>query len=463
MKTKPIAYVLLMLLLLQSCATNSDHWTSNDSSSPEYLTSKAPYPFKGTEYTPVPRGYEPVFIEYVGRHGSRHLSSAKYDITLLELLNIASEDNEISETGNELRHEIAQLIKIETGNYGELTKQGRLELQGIGLRMYQNFPELLKAKGMIRTEATFKSRAQDSRDNFVKGLKEGGSQIITENVVYGEEEDPYLRPYDIAPRFMEHEEGEGWEDLYKAYEKNPKGTQYTHEVLTQLFSQSFYDRLERGEFQLKDEKGRVKLDNPESAASNLYNLYIISANLRAESDLNFRKYFTDDQLEWYESVLAIEDFYAKGPSLSDSDIQINIIAPLVKDMINSVDNDASYAGVFRFAHAETIIPLAAFLDIKGANISCDDPNQVMALWDIKNISPMAANIQWIIYSNDQDKLVKMTYNEVEINFPEQIKPVSGYYYSWEDVKSYYTQKIEKLGFSMTGELTDDIQILKEQY
>ena len=45
-------------------------------------------------------------------------------------------------------------------------------------------------------------------------------------------------------------------------------------------SEKFFSRLEKGEFKLKDESGKVKLKNPTEAASNLYNLYIISAALK---------------------------------------------------------------------------------------------------------------------------------------------------------------------------------------
>lgn len=35
-----------------------------------YRGTKTPYPFKETTYTSVPEGYKPVFVNYVGRHGS---------------------------------------------------------------------------------------------------------------------------------------------------------------------------------------------------------------------------------------------------------------------------------------------------------------------------------------------------------------------------------------------------------
>jgi hypothetical protein len=430
----------------------------------EHLASKTPYPFVSTTYTDAPAGFAAEFITHVGRHGSRHLSSAKYDITLKALLDTAANEGAITTVGEELRQEVAALIAVEDGNYGELSALGRQELQGIGSRAAESFTSLFTAKPSIIAQATYKSRAQDSRDNFITGLKSKVSSVSATTSAFAENEDPYLRPYDIAPLYLEHEDGGDWETAYKAYEEKALGTTNTRAVLLRLFSEDFYDRLEDGEFEFRDSQGRVKLDSPEDASSNLYNLYIISANLKAETDLNFKKYFTTDQLKWYESVLAIEDFYAKGPSLTTTDLPTHIIAPLVKDMINSVaDSSATNAGLFRFAHAETMIPLASFLELEGAAVSCDNPEEVIDLWDIATISPMAANIQWIIYSDGENRLVKMLYNEVETAFPSALTPVEGMYYNWDEVKAYYQTKITDLGFSMTGTLDDDIAYLKAHF
>ncbi len=456
--------MLALSLMLTICTEETVKNNETETVVFEYLTSKTPYLFVSTAYTDAPAGYEAEFITHVGRHGSRHLSSAKYDITFKELLDSAATAGAITALGEELRQEVAALIAIEQGYYGELSELGRQELQGIGSRVVENFPDLFTKKRNIIAHATFKSRTQDSRNNFIAGLKSKAATVTITVSTFEEEKDPYLRPYDIAPLYIEHDDGEGWKDIYESYKESEIGKTYTKEVLLQLFSEDFYNRLDNGEFAFLDEKGKVKLKSPEDAVGNLYNLFIISAGLKAESNLNFKKYFSIDQLKWYESVLAVEDFYAKGPSLTTTDLPTNIIAPLVKDMINSVDSSSmENAGVFRFAHAETMIPLASFLELEGAYESTDNPEEVMDLWDIKTISPMGANLQWIIYSNGTNRLVKMLYNEIETAFPSVLTPVSGVYYSWNDVKTYYQKKIEELGFSMTNTLEADIEHLTTNF
>lgn len=463
---KKTLYALLILLTILTSCTNQKKMdiTAFESKDKQFthLSSKTPYPYELTEYTVAPKGYELAFINYVGRHGSRHLSSSKYDKTLFELLSIAEKDGEITDLGKELKIEIARLMKVEEGKYGLLTIKGKKELENIGRRTAINNRKFFTKKPQIIAHATYSDRAQESRDEFLKGFSmEIDSVAITSNF-YEELKDPYLRPYDIAPKFMEFEEKGEWDTLFKSYTKRDIGKKIDKEVLSKLISPNFFARLEKGEFKLKDESGKVKLKNPTEAASNLYNLYIISAALKEEGIFEFKKYFTEEQLAWYESIISMEDYLQKGPSITT--LPTDIIAPLVKDMINSTENgvkNPKLAGIFNFAHAETIIPLVSFLEIGTSGVSTNLPEEILKNWNASEVSPMGANIQWLVYSNGKDLLVKMLQNEKEVAFP--IKTNSYPYYKWEDVKNYYQAKIEKLGFSKNDSFEKDIELLKANY
>lgn len=431
-----------------------------------YRGTKTPYPFTKASYTAAPEGYEPTFINFVGRHGSRHLSGSKYDKTLMELLTIAEKDGQITNLGKELKHEIGKLMEVEKDNYGLLSVSGAQELEGIGSRVAHNFKDVFSGDKKIIAQATFKDRTPQSRDNFITGLQEGlgGGKLNILTSAFEEGQDPYLRPYDLATKYNEYAENGEWVKLFEDYATQKVGADYAKDVLLQFFSSSFYDRLDAGEFKLKDDKDKVKLSSPTDAASNLYELYIISSNIKGEGNFEFGRYFTSNQLKWYESIDNIKDFYEKGPSLTSTDLPQDIAAPLVKELINSTEQSIKKkdtAGVFRFAHAETIIPLSSFLDIKGANVSVDQPEQVGQNWNGSVISPMGANIQWILYSNGKDYLVKMLRNEEEIAFPIETKMFP--YYKWEDVKAYYEKKLKAVGIDMDSSLEDNIKLLQEKF
>ncbi|MCP1328593.1 histidine phosphatase family protein, partial [Halomonas sp. 707D4] len=134
---------------------------SPSSDAPEertYYSTKTPYVFTSTELTPAPPGFTPVFVQYVGRHGSRHLSSAKYDKTLFELLEIAEERGQLTDEGRVLKDEIARLMEIEQDVYGELSRLGGQELHDIGVRLAERFPEVFAEHRPVIAHATYKAR-----------------------------------------------------------------------------------------------------------------------------------------------------------------------------------------------------------------------------------------------------------------------------------------------------------------
>ncbi|MCP1327123.1 histidine-type phosphatase, partial [Halomonas sp. 707D4] len=136
----------------------------------------------------------------------------------------------------------------------------------------------------------------------------------------------------------------------------------------------------------------------------------------------------------------------------------------VKELIASTDaalETQSASGIFNFSHAELIMPLAAYLEIDGAAESQDDPAQVKQSWDGKAITAMAANLQWVLYENGDDHLVKMLHNEREVAFP---LPTEHYpYYDWESVKAYYVAKLEQSGIALDNTLEEDAEALASDF
>jgi len=63
-------------------------------------------------------------------------------------------------------------------------------------------------------------------------------------------------------------------------------------------------------------------------------------------------------------------------------------------------------------------------------------------WSPEAIIPLSANIQWIVYSNGADYLVKVLLNEKEAVLPVQTKHAP--YYEWAEVKKYYLDKLNAL-------------------
>lgn len=166
---------------------------------------------------------------------------------------------------------------------------------------------------------------------------------------------------------------------------------------------------------------------------------------------------------------------------------MRVAAPLLADFINSTDKavhrlgmagagpETSNAGsgttsgnpgttpaasgpdaILRFTHAEAISPFAALLGIPTASTPSTSIFGYRAHWQAESIIPLSANIQWILYSNGRDCLVKVLLNEKESALP--VSTSSYPYYRWEDLKAYYENRLKAIH---TGVWEDMLDYLKK--
>ena len=129
----------------------------------QYYSSKQPYvaPSEATtaSYSQAPEGYETVYTESMARHGSRGLSSYKYDALLMKMAEAAEADNGFK--SDAIKSEFMKNLKaitaanVENG-YGMLTGQGADQHQGIGARAYTPLVRMLYNEQEIafRSECT---------------------------------------------------------------------------------------------------------------------------------------------------------------------------------------------------------------------------------------------------------------------------------------------------------------------
>lgn len=400
----------------------------------KYLGTKQPYKHKEVKVK-TPKGYEPFYINHISRHGSRHLSSSKYDKSVYELLVLAENEGKLTSKGKKLKEKVAKILEIEKGNYGLLTPVGVKEQKGIAKRMYKENKEVFGRE--VDAVATYVTRAQQSRDAFLKELSKYTPDTKFKVSTNGKD-DIELRFFDISPAYLEYEEKEPWKAEYKKYAKTKN---YTDRILKQFFTEDFIAKLGSGEIQLKSEEGKVILKSADDAVSNLYDLYVLQADIG--KDLGIGKYFTSEELKWYDELDNIKTFYEKGPGMTGENIATDIATPLLKDFIETSDSAIANQNIsanLRFAHAETIIPFISIMEIEGMSEKQDDMSKVYQTWNGSEVSCMAANVQWIFYKNEAgDILVKILHNEEPVSIP--VKTDIAPFYRWNDVRDFYTQKL----------------------
>ncbi|MCI1832808.1 MAG: histidine acid phosphatase [Bifidobacterium sp.] len=501
-----VAWATSLLLVAASCGTANAAAQQQD-----YYSSKQPYAAPaGTSYSSAPSGYGPLYTESMARHGSRGLSSYKYDALLLKMAQTASQEGGFVSTAvqQEFMSSLSGIIAANVANgYGMLTGQGADQHIGIGARAFQRnaalFAQAAAGGGVIAFQTSGEPRATESGENFAKGFDAvshgllarrtatvsdpagSGPAVIfdkTPDTLYFHEVD---NPDGTTKTGVAAQTAQRYEDFVandatianaESYIENlPQIQQASDDVLSGIFTKDFISRIggdanhtwynttdgkkhKAGENRyLNCAAGSDPAADPSAcgemkksiatkvdAAMDLYNLYIIAADMTNENSgshrFDFQRYFTghEQDARWFSYVLDSQDFYEKGPGRAGQEETYSIAKPLLDDFFRSIDRRAAGGNVvatFRFAHAETMMPFAALLKLPGSTRQAPDvedpkgPDDVFSYdnnpWRGSEVTPMAANVQWDVVSRSgvdpatgsaYTPLVRMLYNEREIAF-----------------------------------------------
>ncbi|UUM26518.1 histidine-type phosphatase [Acinetobacter colistiniresistens] len=191
--------VLCVSIVLAAC-NNDDHVESQNppetSTASKYYQTKTPYQPQQDlkKYEAIPQGFQPVFTELVARHGSRGLSSIKYDLALYNLWKQAKAENALTSLGEKLGADLESMMKanillgygvdgIRQFGYGNESMQGIQEHRGIADRLLQRLPTLFQTAAQqsssILVQSSGVDRAVDSAKFFTAELLQQQPQLKT--------------------------------------------------------------------------------------------------------------------------------------------------------------------------------------------------------------------------------------------------------------------------------------------
>lgn len=416
------------------------------------LGTKTLYQPLQSKYTPIPSGYEAVYINFIGRHGARHLTKDVKVSYAWQLLKRADSLNVLNEEGKTLWQMVLNLDKVEEKGFASISKIGAEELQGIAKRMYANQTNVFSASSTpILISTTKKGRTKESAEAFLSGLK-AQKPSLTEAVKFNYADDDHLRFYDFSKTYNEFEEHGSWLGEYQKLANTKKLNAITDKFIAKFFKADFLKSL--------------TAENRSTFVEDIYGFYTIlpavnqeikALNLSA-SDLNFGKHFSVADLTALGVLGDAEDFLKKGPGMNANGIQVRIAVPLLADFINTADNylkSNSPKADLRFAHAETVAPFAAIMNINGASESTKNILSFNQVWQADKVIPFSANIQWIFYKNDSNNqyLVKFLLNEKEVAI-NGLSTKTYPYYKWELVRAFYLNKLKGLKVNLKDSMHD---------
>jgi hypothetical protein len=435
---------------------------------PSFLGTKTPYVAPVASYTSPPAGFRAVFVNYVGRHGSRFMTKPGADVEALRLLETAGKAGGLTKTGWRLKGMVKRLCDLEKGQYENITLLGAEEQQAIGQRLLNRYPSVFTGKGMD-VVVTYKVRTQQSADAFLRAFSGyRGQRYFSKQP---DSLDAVLRFYDLSPAYQRYKKSTILKVAFDSLDRDRRTGAAAAAVCERVFVAGFRSRLTAAE-ELR-------------FAGNLYDLYSVLFSLPGEvraaglpkDSVNVGIAFGEEELAWEDFVSGAQDFLEKGPGRDPLGIQVKVAAPLLVDFVRTTDRvvsgGATVAGhsgvgkdgdkaepvrdaVLRFTHAEAISPFATLLGIPEASVSAAGIYNYHEHWQADKIIPLSANIQWIIYSDGRDWLVKVLLNEREVELP--LKRVGGAFYRWEDLREYCLGRLRMAGIGMS---VDMLYYLKE--
>lgn len=481
----------LAMTLLTGC--NSDNDSSSATGSDYQYSTKAVYVARqdADSYEAAPAGFTPVFTELVARHGSRSLSSPKYDVLTKQIWDAASRQGALTDLGQKLG---AKVDAVTAANrqlgYGLLSAVGKEEHALLATRLAERLPALLGKGGVpgcIRVETSGKDRANESAYYFMESLAKRVDFITDSKACYVSQQNPseidkglrnkfelyfhktepegdylqYLPAFQAYMAFVgDEEEGVSpapeLSEALGGLKTLPQTRVMAREMLERLYSKAFVDELAAGvEYvAVNPEDGdKTYVRDEVDAALMLYNLFIIGPGMIREAQAqgapwDLEQFITPEESAWFSYLSDAEDFYEKGPSLASQRATYAVAQPLLDGLFDEVQTQVvegagEHVAKLRFAHAETVIPLAALMQLEGSRQSAQ-PGVLMSQanneWRGGWVSPYAANIQWDVYRNDAGRvLVKMLYNEKELAFKAGCSPIAvgSFFYDFGELKRCY--------------------------
>lgn len=410
------------------------------------------YPTPNAKYTKAPAGYKPFYLSHYGRHGSRFHQPADHYHALYNTLAMADSLGKLTELGKSLLERAKYLDEYAAPRAGDLTQLGVAQHQGIAKRMVTNFPELFKSDAYVEAYASTSVRCVVSMAAFLEELRAQKPKLDIH-----QESGKYLMAF-ISPLDFGKIIGESNTPAWQ--KENEK--LYSHvnpaRMMNAIFNDSTY------------------VQKNIDAGDLLSKIYEIGNSLQGspEIEFSFDDLWTDEDLAarwhaqnaWWYSVLGNNPFGKKEGlenarpllknflDVADKVIAADTTAPAKKTAAKPAKKTTV---TLRFGHDTVIFPFAVLLQLENGTqntgIETADMENLHKVWRDYEISPMAANVQFVFYKSSKKGapiLVKVMLNEVEQKLPvtcntAALRQNSGTvqncpaapYYRWEDFRDFY--------------------------
>lgn len=374
--------------------------------------------------SPVPKGYTPFYISHYGRHGSRYHWGARPIDEAISVLDSLMCHDLLTEQGLAVREDILILQQAHEGQVGYLTHKGAAQHQAIAHRMYSRYPQVFKQKDRreVNCAATNVQRCIQSMANFcVQLARENPSLDFTMDA------------------------GERFADYISNSKGVPRSSERSRFIKDSIFNASV-DPSRVMTAWVKDSTAALEFLPHRSSRQFMYSIFSaggIGQCLDIEDPFIYRHYTFDEVYGMWK--YADVSYYDSMCATVENNRSRDLIGKrILEDILEKADaalDGGDHAADLRFGHDTGLSPLMCLLKVQG--VEREYPLATAPeVWLGFQRMPMASNLQIVFYHNRKgDVLVKFLFNEKETTIPS-LSAVSGPYYKWEDVRSYFVSLLE---------------------
>ncbi len=411
MKTMRIVLGIITWALTAMTVAAADPTATNYSYT-DCLGSAMPYAVP-TEIATYPDSLTAVFINHVGRHGSRFPASAANSTDLAATLQQADSVGVLSPLGKSLLTLTKGVIGLSRNRWGALDSLGMAEQRGIASRMFRTYPKLF-ASGTVNAISSYAPRCVMSMYEFTHQL----DRLNNTSAIYtsaGRQNSTLMRPFDAASDYTEWVDSKEWQAPYDMYFATSALAAPARRLVTDAtyFSNSDAQELAWMEYKLLSGLPAMGLT------------------------VDMKQYFTTEEINALWSCQNLRHYLLRSATTLSEEPAL-IAADLLLDLINSTDEAIAGGKTtvnLRFGHAETLLPLLALLRAPGCYYMTNYFDTVAMHWRDFAIVPMSANLQMVLFRVNKggSYCVRFELNEQPIAL---IPGSDQIYIPWEKARAY---------------------------
>ena len=376
--------------------------------------------------TPVPKGYEAVYISHYGRHGSRYAYTADAYTVLLNMLSEGRKQGNLTARGESLLNELEPFWDYVQYRVGDLTEIGWNQHQEIARTMVSSFPTVFGKGSEVDACSSASVRAIMSMSSCCTAI----SRLSPQTKVYehqGITDIQATRPNMGTNPFRY----QGPENVFPYAESSES-----------FFLRHFPDYKDVLARFFKNPDSALGLRNPYDVFFDLYMFVAGMNSLPQDVRLDVKDFFTVEEFAtlWEtDNYERFREYHAYRTSCSS----------IVDDMVEKASEmlSAGKRGAhLRYGHDHVVMALEMIMDLDGFDEAPENPDDLV-YWFQTFRSPMAANIQYVFFQPKKgkagDTLVKVLLNGEEAHLGN----LEGFpYYRWDDVKAYLRERTGKFVF-----------------